>query len=81
MYLFEAGLVLAIGPWTAFWDRNYFAQTWPWLGAFMFNAYVRGAVTGLGVVTAFAGLRDLGSALSARRRDMRPPTPPAGPRP
>lgn len=66
-YLIEAGVVLAVGPWTVAWDRNYFAQVWPWLGVLMFNSYVRGAVTGVGVITAAAGIRDLASAMFARQ--------------
>jgi hypothetical protein len=65
-YLVEAGLVLMVGPWTGLWDRNYFAQAWPWLGALMSNPYLRGAVTGIGVITVASGVRDLVSALSAR---------------
>ena len=29
-------------PWMTFWERNYFAQAWPWLGALMESPYVRG---------------------------------------
>jgi hypothetical protein len=66
-YLVEAGLVLAVAPWTLFWERNYFAVLWPLLGHVMANAYVRGAVTGIGLVTAAAGLRDLVGAIFGRR--------------
>jgi hypothetical protein len=72
-YLIEAGLVLIVMPWTGFWSRNYFAQLWPWLGGVMFNPYVCGAITGVGVVTVIAGLRDLVSAFSARRAAADPP--------
>lgn len=67
-YLVEAGLVLAVAPWTVFWDRNALAHAWPWLGAIMFNAYTRGAVTGIGLVTMAAGLRDLAAGFAARRQ-------------
>jgi hypothetical protein len=76
VYLVEAGLVLAIGPWTVFWERNYFALAWPWLGTVMFNPFVRGAITGVGIVTTIAGLRDLMSRFLAR-----PARPPVGPKP
>jgi hypothetical protein len=33
----------------------------------MQNAFVRGGVTGVGLITAFAGLRDVTSVLFARR--------------
>ncbi len=51
--------MLVVAPWTGFWDRNFFAHTMPTLGAWMANSYVRGAVSGVGVITAIAGLRDL----------------------
>lgn len=65
-YLVEAGLVLTIAPWTAFWDQNYFAHAISWIGAWMASPYVRGAVTGVGLVTTFAGLRDLSNVILAR---------------
>ncbi len=49
-----------------FWERNYFAHAVPWIGVWMTNPYVRGAVTGVGLVTTFAGLRDLSSVILSR---------------
>lgn len=73
-YLVEAGLLLLIAPWTASWQHNYFAARAIWLAAWMDNQFVRGAVSGVGVITAVAGLRDLSSALIARHaRSTRPP--------
>ena len=74
-YLVEAGLVLTIAPWTQFWERNYFAYVMPWIGHWMANAYVRGGVTGVGLVTAFAGLRDLSSVILARSAASESPPP------
>ena len=67
--------MLIVTPWTGFWVRNYFAQAWPWLSVYMFNPYVRGAVTGIGVITMIAGIRELISAFSARRQPASPVTP------
>ena len=55
VFFFEIGLVLVVIPWLAFWDRNYFGQLMPPLGAFMTNNFVRGAVSGLGVINIIAG--------------------------
>jgi hypothetical protein len=66
-YLIEAGLVLAVAPWTPFWERNYFAHLWPAIGMMMANAYVQGAVTGIGLITMTAGVRDLLAAIFGRR--------------
>ncbi len=64
--LIELGLLLIVVPWSAYWERNYFAQWSPVVNALITNNYVRGAVTGLGAVNLFAALADL-SALVRRR--------------
>ena len=66
-YLIEAGVLLVLAPWSGLWDRNYFADALPWLGVWMQSDYVRGAVSGIGVVTALGGLRDLVSAFMIRQ--------------
>jgi hypothetical protein len=55
-----------MAPWTSLWDQNFFADAVPALGDLMANQFVRGGVTGIGVVTAIAGLRDLTGAVLAR---------------
>ena len=55
-----------MAPWTPLWERNYFAALWPWLGIVMGNNFVRGAVTGVGLITAWAGVKDLSGAFMAR---------------
>ncbi len=64
--LVELGLLLIVVPWSAYWERNYFAQMSPIVSAIVTNNYMRGAVTGLGAVNLFAALADL--ALLVRRR-------------
>lgn len=54
-------------PWSDFWERNYFVQTWSALQTIVTNNYVRGAVSGLGVVNLVLGLSELLGLLSARR--------------
>jgi hypothetical protein len=49
-----------------YWDRNYFAGFVPQLHAFLTNNFVRGAVTGLGVVNALAGCFELVSMYAGR---------------
>lgn len=53
-------------PWTVSWDRNYFAALWPWLEVAMDNHFVRGAVTGVGLVTGWVGVRELSNAFMSR---------------
>ena len=46
----------------------------PWLAEWMSNQFVRGAVTGVGVITAIGGLRDLSAAILARHAAKDPQT-------
>lgn len=67
-YFLEVGLLLFVVPWSGFWERNYLAHLVPGLGAVAGNFFVRGAVSGLGLVNVAAGLSELLSVFSARRR-------------
>lgn len=67
-FFLEVGLLLVVVPWSAFWDGNYFGAAWPLLRTVITNNYVRGAVTGLGVVNLFAGLVELAVLLPIRGR-------------
>jgi hypothetical protein len=74
-YFVEAGLVLTISPWTAFWDRNYFAHVRQLFGVWMASSYVRVCLTGVWLVTAFAGLRDMSGVILARSAASEAPPP------
>lgn len=58
-FFVEVGLLLIVLPWSSFWERNYFALGWPGVHAFITNNFVRGGVTGLGLVNLAAGIADL----------------------
>ena len=62
----EVGLVLIIIPWSAFWDRNYFATVIPALQDIITNNFVRGAVSGVGLLNLMAGLIELVSMFMGR---------------
>jgi hypothetical protein len=66
-YFLEVGLVLVLIPWSGFWERNYFAEAQPLLQGLLRNNYVRGAVSGLGVVNLLIGFHELRFVLWARR--------------
>lgn len=68
-FFFEFGFALLIVPWSAFWDRNYFAEMVPLVHSVITNNFVRGAVSGLGVVNVVSGLSELISILLARKTD------------
>jgi hypothetical protein len=72
-YFIEAGLVLIVAPWrTAFWDRNFFIERLPLLETVLGNVFVRGAGSGIGGLTALAGLAELAGIFAARRRREEP---------
>jgi len=73
VFFLEAGFVLIVVPWLAFWDRNYFAELVPAVQAVITNNYFRGAISGLGVINLMVGLGELMSLL-AGRAPQRPPS-------
>jgi hypothetical protein len=70
-YFLEAGLVLVLAPWSAFWDHNRFIVISPALRGLFHNSFVRGAVSGIGVLTVFAGLAEIAGLFAARRATER----------
>ena len=67
VFYVEVGLVLAVVPWSAYWERNYFAEILPVLHAIITNYFFRGAVSGLGLVNLAAAVAELRSLLAGRR--------------
>lgn len=65
-FFLEVGLLLLVLPWSAFWERNYFADAWPPLRQLLTNNFVRGAITGLGIVNLVAGFADLALVFAAK---------------
>jgi hypothetical protein len=52
----ELGLMLILVPWSDFWQANYFMIQFPGLANILRSAYLRGAVSGLGVMNVFLAL-------------------------
>jgi hypothetical protein len=71
-FFFEFGIALLVVPWSSFWDRNYFAEAVPIIHTVIRNNFVRGAVSGLGVINLASGLVELISLLLARNTDTDP---------
>jgi hypothetical protein len=75
-YFLEAGLVLIVAPWkTDFWERNFFVEHLPAIESIVQNVFVRGAISGVGAVTALAGLAELGGIFRGWRAKDRIPNP------
>lgn len=66
-YFLEAGLFLAVAPWSAFWEHNRFVQSRA-LVDLLNSSYARGGVSGIGLITVLAGLAELGSVFMTRAR-------------
>jgi hypothetical protein len=52
---FEVGFFLVIVPWSTTWENNYFLKTAALQGILM-SPFLRGAVSGLGLLNIFLGL-------------------------
>ena len=65
-FFIEVGLLLLVLPWSTFWERNYFAYLVPILQPFIANNFVRGAVSGLGILNLLAGLAELAPVFTPR---------------
>ena len=56
-------------PWSAFWERNYFVEGSEALGTVLTSNYMRGAITGLGLVNVWAALAELAELFSGKSGD------------
>ena len=69
LYCLEAGLFFTVVPWTRLWTMN------PWLhqnltiGLWIDNPFVRGFISGFGVIHILLGVKDLVRLSRARRRE------------
>jgi hypothetical protein len=62
------GFLLVVLPWSEFWENNYFALAWPLVRSIVTNNFVRGGVSGLGVVNLIVGFADLTLVITSRER-------------
>jgi len=60
LFCFEIGLFLVFVPWSTLWEHNVILGYSFTLHRFLLNNFVRGAVSGLGVVDLALGLSELG---------------------
>ena len=65
----ELGVALILVPWSDIWEVNYFLYKYPAFGFFLNNTFLRGAVSGLGllnIVLALGAFRRRTSAVAIR---------------
>jgi hypothetical protein len=53
---FEVGLLLIMFPWSTTWKDNFFLNSVPGLKEILLSYYVRGAISGLGLVNVFMAI-------------------------
>lgn len=53
-------------PWSTFWERNYFVEWSPALEVVLTSNYLRGAISGLGLVNIAVALVELGNSFGSR---------------
>jgi len=69
IYCLEAGLFFAVVPWTRLWTLNPLLQSNLTVSLIAGNPFVRGFVSGFGVVHILIGIRDLLQIARARRQE------------
>jgi hypothetical protein len=56
VFFLELGLFLVVLPWTPLWEQHYLLLRFPELAPWLMNHYLRGVVSGLGLVDIGLGL-------------------------
>ncbi len=67
LYCLEAGLFFAVVPWTRIWTMNTLLHDLPAVAFLADNPYVRGFVSGIGMLHLIFGIRELVRITRARR--------------
>jgi hypothetical protein len=49
----ELGVFLVLLPWTSLWEENFFLLRYPILVRYLLNHYVRGVISGLGLLNVW----------------------------
>jgi hypothetical protein len=66
LFCIELGLVLIVLPWTRFWFSDGWTGQWPAFQHWMQQGFIRGAVSGLGLLDIWLGVVE-----AVRYRDRR----------
>jgi hypothetical protein len=69
LYCLEAGLFFTVVPWTRLWTMNPWLHQNLTLGLWIDNPFVRGFVSGFGVIHILLGVKDIVRLSRARRRE------------
>ena len=69
LYCLEAGLFFLVVPWTRLWTLNPLLHSSAAMTLIAANPFVRGFVSGFGLVHLLIGIRDIIEISQARRRE------------
>jgi hypothetical protein len=72
LYCLEAGLFFTVVPWTPIWTGNSILHSSTLVGTWADNPFVRGFVSGIGVLHLILGVRELFRVMRSRRRSSAP---------
>ena len=56
---FEMGASLFLFPWVPLWGQNFFVGHYPWVYVLARNYYVRGGISGLGLIDVFLAFHEV----------------------
>lgn len=65
-FFLEVGFVLVVAPWSGYWDQNYFLQEASLIRDVLTNNFVRGGISGLGLVNICVGVSDVAARFLSR---------------
>jgi hypothetical protein len=71
LYCLEAGLFFTVVPWTVLWTVNPLLHSNLAIAACADNPFVRGFVSGFGILHLLIGVRDIVRIMRARRESVR----------
>ena len=58
LFCLEMGVVLVLFPWSSLWDRNYFFTLAPQWSPLFSSSYLRGAISGVGVINVWIAVSE-----------------------
>ena len=72
LYCVEAGLFFTVVPWTRIWTLNPLLHDQIAIGLWADNPFVRGFISGVGVIHIIIGVRDMVAITRSRSRGATP---------
>lgn len=71
LYCIEAGFFFLVLPWTKFWTQNPLVYHYEPLGQLLTNLYVRGFISGFGLVHFLVAIHEVAAMIRRKKREAR----------